>query len=202
LEFQKAAHSSTLPTAPLPLYYAFLSLMRGLLAMLPDGMPTSAHGLKFDRQENILSCSAKMTKGTFTDYLDSRRIPWQAGDSITLSNALGCIPELYNDSVDVDGCDRYCQLVWVKAVMRGPVRLHFAHYSTNFSSEWTQEFPGLASLCKQFGSDPVLEVNDSTLGHDPTKIATLLHENLWHHLTPSENAKWSLLRTTMWPRSY
>jgi hypothetical protein len=65
-------------------------------------LPGNAHGLKFHVGADLLSSEASLQRGTFTDYLDVRKIPWQKGDRISLRDALGCVVEMHTDNRNFD----------------------------------------------------------------------------------------------------
>lgn len=113
IEFRIAAQSATLLTSPLPLYYSFLNLTRAFLALGPELMPRSMHGLKFIKADNLLDSKAQLSKGTFTDYLDALSVEWQEGHEITLGDALGHIVELAHDYRSFSSNQSYVQSVAV-----------------------------------------------------------------------------------------
>ncbi len=199
VEFWKAAHSSTLLTAPLPLYYAFLSLMRAYMALVPEVMPRPAHGLKFVSRADILSCGAALNSGTFTHYLETRGIQWKHGDEITLHEALGCIVELFVDVRIHDLKLPHVQFVNVTAYRSGEVTLAFPDYPRDFATSWTIDFPSLVPVCTQQGSEKVLVVQRAAVGDSYESISKFLDHYLLNHLTltqPEGPRLWWALRAS------
>jgi hypothetical protein len=189
LEFRAAAHASTLLTAPLPLYYAFLNLMRANLALIPEIIPQNAHGLKFHKSSDLLASEAEIVGGTFTDYLDARKLPYVRGSRITLRDALGCIAELNDDVRNFDPTMAHLQLIVVEAIINGPVHLHFRQYDGDFSTTWADRFPTLAAVCS-IASPQVLLVQPTACENKYESICDFLHQRLLNNLTLVDNGIW------------
>ena len=189
IEFREASSSASIITSPLSLYYSFLSLTRAFLALGPEIMPKEAHGLKFIKSNDLLTSRAVLTKGTFTDYLDSLDIPWQKDDEITLSEALGFIIELANDYQIFDQNSSRVQTISVKAIMQGPARLVFHNPSKDFEGNWAKKFPQLADTCS-FETPGCLLINDQEIGKDYQHVAQYLSTHLLPSLTLLNNAVW------------
>lgn len=193
LEFRGAAHGASLLTAPLPLYYSFLNLTRALLALGPEIMPKSGHGLRFISGADLLSSKAQLTKGSFTDYLNTQGVPWAEGEQISLSEALGFIVELAYDYGIFDKNRVYVQPILVRAIMQGPVRLQFSNPSADFAKDWKDDFPELADVCVE-DEECSLLVTDENLGKDYNFIAEFLNKRLLPDLTLLNHPKWYALR--------
>ena len=86
VEFRTAARGGSILTRPLPLYYSLLNLVRGFLALREGVEAKKSHGLIFveGSQTDIFQIRAKIVSGTFTDYLDALKVPYQLGTVITL----------------------------------------------------------------------------------------------------------------------
>jgi hypothetical protein len=104
-ELRAASGESSLLTSPLTLYYSFLNLTRALLAINSEIMPAKLHGLTFESRKNLLNCRAKVTKGTFTDYLEAEGTTWQSGLKVSLADALARVIEISDDCRLVEKMD-------------------------------------------------------------------------------------------------
>lgn len=193
LEFRHASRDASLLTAPLPLYYSFLNLTRAFLALGPEVMPKSSHGLRFIRGTDLLSSHAQFTKGTFTDYLDTEGVVWSEGTQISLSDALGFIVEFAYDYQLFDKDRVHIQPISVRALMQGPVRLQFLNYPTNFAADWKEDFPELAEVCVADEQCSLLVV-DENIGMDYVSIAEFLDKRLLPGLALQDHATWYALR--------
>jgi len=193
LEFRRAARDASLLTAPLPLYYSFLNLTRALLALGPEIMPKSGHGLRFMPGADLLSSKAQLAKGTFTDYLDTQGVAWNEGTQISLSEALGFIVELAYDYRSFDKNRVYVQPILVRAIMHGPVRLQFLNSPTDLGKDWKEDFPELADVCVEEDGCSLL-VSDENLGKDSGVIAEFLGKRLLPDLTLLNHPTWYALR--------
>lgn len=193
LEFRLAARDASLLTAPLPLYYSFLNLTRALLALGPEIMPKASHGLRFLPGADLLSSHAQLTKGTFTDYLDTQGVAWAAGAQISPCDALGFIVELAYDYGLFDTNRVHVQPISVRAIMQGPVRLHFLSYPSDFAADWEQDFPELADTCVSEEHSCLL-VTDQNTGKDYAAIAEFLDKRLLPGLTLQNHATWYTFR--------
>ena len=182
-EFHGAAQQASLLTGPLPLYYSFLNLTRAFLAIGPEVIPRSGHGLNFIRSGDLLSSRAKLSKGTFTDYLTSQGIAWKEGDEISLEEALGFVIEHADSYQRINASQAFVQPVIVRALMRREVRLDFRGYPGDFQASWTKDFPSLAPICAYEG-DTTLLVSDLSLGQtdeSPRVLRRLQLLREWSH---------------------
>jgi hypothetical protein len=195
IEFRRAAHGSTLLTAPLPLYYSFLNLMRAQMALVPEIMPIPLHGLRFKENTDLLSCEAALCEGTFTQYLSSQNIPWEKGWRISLRDALGCIPEMHADVRAFDSNMLHTQVVIIDARTNPYLGMKFIEYPKFFAENWQADFPHLTDTCSLDG-DKVLVVKPEAYGGALGGIAPYLHQHLYNHLTPTQTAIWWALRNS------
>jgi hypothetical protein len=69
LEIRSAAQSATLLTKPLLMYYSFLNLLRGVMAVDDDLALTKGHGLKYYSGPSLFDNAAVVNTGTFAEYL-------------------------------------------------------------------------------------------------------------------------------------
>jgi YaaC-like Protein len=209
VELRQASHAGTILSAPLVLYYSFLNLTRALMAMGPEIMPKGHHGLKFLKGPTLLSSSAQLQEGTFTQYLETQGIRWTAGQHITLDDALGCIYEVLGDYLTLNQPkNAHIQLVGVDAKMRGPLTLIFHNYPGNFAEGWRADFPQLEGTCK-FVADQRLEVVIPGIGAEAIAthgtdavygtIHQYLHERFWCDLRIRETPAYMCLRTAALP---
>jgi hypothetical protein len=184
VQFWRAAHTSPLLTAPLPLYYAFLSLMRADMALGPEVIPRTGHGLRLGQGTDLLSCVARLNEGTFTHYLETQGIAWTQGDQITLKDALGSIVEMYGYLRDIEPYG-HVQFVDVSGVQRGDVVLEFPEYPRDFAAGWATDFPKLNTVCRQAAAPAVntLTVDRGASGETYASIAEFLGSHLLNHLT-------------------
>jgi hypothetical protein len=194
LEFWRAAHGSTLLTAPLSLYYSFLNLMRAQMALIPEVMPIPHHGLRFKDNADLLSCEATFCEGTFTQHLSLQSVPWKKGDRISLRDALGCIPEMHVDVRTFDPNMSHAQVVFVEARSNPYMGLQFAGYPGDFAANWQSDFPNLKSTCS-LDADKVLLVQPEAYS-GLEGIAPYLHEHLYNHLTVTQTPMWWALRNS------
>ncbi|AKR42083.1 YaaC family protein [Methylophilus sp. TWE2] len=189
LEFRSAAKSGSLLTAPLPLYYSFLNLTRAMMALGPEVIPKSAHGLKFLAGEELLSSCVQLTKGTFTDYLDAQGISWTNESQISLSDALGFIIEMAYDYQLFDVTRGHVQAISVRAIVNGPIQLHLLNYPNEFATDWQKDFPELAQICTAEETN-VLLIKEEHRPNDYSAIAKLLESVLFPGLTLQNHATW------------
>jgi YaaC-like Protein len=192
-EFRLAARMSSLLTSPLPLYYAFLNLTRAFLAVGPEVMPRTGHGLRFEPGEQLLDSKALIVTGTFSDYLDTQKIPWEHGQTISLGQALSCILELAEDYRALIAEAGYAQAVLVRASMSGPVRLQFNNYPRSLAEHWRDDFPELADSCAH-EEGACLVVNDAHLGDKYEAVAQYVKARLMPGLILQNHPTWYAIR--------
>jgi hypothetical protein len=96
VEFRAAARNISILTRPLPLYYSLLNLLRGFLAISESIESKKGHGLSFtgENKANFFDMGAKLIDGTFTNYLNAIKIPYQKNTVITLGQAFSRIVEI------------------------------------------------------------------------------------------------------------
>jgi hypothetical protein len=204
VQFWRAARASPLLTAPLPLYYAFLSLMRADMALGPEVMPRSGHGLKFVKGADLLSCVARLNEGTFTHWLRARGgIDWSEGDQISLKDALACVVELSGDLQGI-GPWGHVQFIAVSGIQRGDLSLAFPEYPRDFATNWTPDFPKLAPVCRLAAAPVVntLIAERAASGETYDSIAKFLDSHLLNHLVLTgmdSRVAWWALRATEIP---
>jgi hypothetical protein len=193
LEFRHAARDASLLTAPLPLYYSFLNLTRAFLAIGPEVMPQSRHGLKFVSTDDLMNSYAQIEKsGTFVDYLDSLGFASNVGAKISLVDALGSIVELTPTFGQFDAVHTHVQTVSVRGLMTGPVRLHLLNYPRDWAN-WQSDFPELVESCAE-ESVGVLLLNDRTIGQDYLAVCKFLSQRLLPGLTLQNHPTWYAIR--------
>jgi hypothetical protein len=181
LEFRRAAHTSTLLTAPLPLYYSFLNLMRAYIALRQEVKPGKQHGLKFHAAPSLFESEASLTEGTFTDYLGYAGIAWKKGERISLRDALGCVIELWRDVTTIDPTMCHVQRIEVSAYIGREFSLRFHDHPGTLSESWRADFPTLVASCH----DPDgfrLVVKEEACGKARNDVAQFLAKHLDYSL--------------------
>jgi YaaC-like Protein len=198
VEFREAARPATLLTSPLSLYYSFLNLMRSSLCLHSDVCSSRAHGLVFQRGENLLSSGAKIRPGTFADYLDEVGYPWGSRKVVTLDEVLSRIVEIRTDYATVYGQESLVVPIDVNAYYNGEVILEIpqeAYDLSNPSIDWTSELASLSGCCTVGPSGNKLAVTQtmSTL-EDVDRFCNLrLDQDLqWREFA----SRWYLVRRT------
>jgi hypothetical protein len=189
MEFRAAAHAATLLTAPLPLYYAFLNLMRAQIALIPEVLPKNAHGLTFHAGADLLTSTAGLQAGTFTDYLNAQKITWKQGQQITLRDALGCVFEMYSETFDFDRSMVHSQQVIIDAVNQGPIWLFFPNYPRDLATSWAMDFPTLVGHCDVADKSRLL-VKPPSSGKTYESISAFFHQTLLNNLIPLNRPCW------------
>lgn len=195
VEFRESAKNTTLLTKPLALYYSFLNLTRAFLALGPEIIPSSSHGLKFIKGDNLFSSIAKLTKGTFTEYLSSFGFEWEKGTTITLNEALSRIVEIHQDFISLKCYNSYVFPVRVKAITGGPVYIDPILPHKEFPANWDKEFPALKEKCSLEEDNQGFVVADKEVCESHDSISKFLHEISLHDLTyNSMGSAWYLIR--------
>ena len=195
VEFRESAKNTTLLTKPLALYYSFLNLTRAFLALGPEIIPSSSHGLKFIKGDNLFSSSAKLIKGTFTEYLSSFGFEWEKGTTITLNEALSRIVEIHQDFMSLKCYNSYVFPVRVKAITGGPVYIDPISPHKEFPENWDKEFPSLKEKRSLEKDNQGFVVADKEVCESHDSISKFLHEILLHDLIyNSMGSAWYLIR--------
>jgi hypothetical protein len=193
LEFRKAAHTSTLLTAPLPLYYSFLNLMRAYMTLRQEVQAGKHHGLTFHAAQSLFESEASLTKGTFTEYLECAGIPWKPGDRISLRDALGCVIELSRDVTTIDLTMSHVQRVEASAYINGEFSLRFQDYPGPLSDNWREDFPRLVASCDNPDGFRLF-VRKEACGRSRNDVAQFLAKNLDYSLPFLETPIWWTIR--------
>lgn len=124
LEFRSAAQSATLLTKPLLMYYSFLNLLRGVMAVDDDLALTKGHGLKYHSGPSLFDNAAVVNTGTFAEYLRACSVVAPSNFRLSLAACLAHIPELAGEVVSV-GLKSQVAPVAVDALRSGHVSLCF-----------------------------------------------------------------------------
>jgi len=195
VEFRNSAKKTTLLTSPLALYYSFLNLTRAFLALGPEIIPSSSHGLKFIKGDDLLSSSAKLTNGTFTEYLSAFGYQWQKGTIISLSDAFSRIIEIHQDFISIKGNVSYVVPVNVRAIDKGPIYIDLFSPYKEFSEKWKSEFPRLKNKCVLDEDGESLIINDEIICENTESIMKYLNELLYPQLSYNSMINlWFLIR--------
>jgi len=195
VEFRNSARISTLLTKPLTLYYSFLNLTRAFLALGPEIMPTSSHGLTFVAGSNLLSSKAKLLRGTFTDYLSSVGISWQKNTEISLKDALARIIEIQRDYVSLKISESYVFPVHLQVAKGGPVYIDPLMPHANFPDNWETEFPSLKEKCRLEEDKEGFIIEDKAVCENHESLSAyinkiLLNDLIFNHV----GSPWYLIR--------
>lgn len=199
LEFRRAVRNTTLLTAPLPLYYSFLNLVRAFLALRTGRLATRAHGLTFVNRADLLSCGAKLTGGTFGDYLVAEAAAWAKGTVITMDDALSRIIEVWRDYVEVIRGPALATPVTVDAYIGGSVSLHLHSSYTqmgDFEQRWPLECPSLKDCCILDPDTKALRVTSLPSRTGQGEIAEFCHSHLEADLIHRMDPIWHVIRQT------
>jgi hypothetical protein len=86
LEFRRAAHSLTLLTAPLTLYYSFLNLMRAYMTLRHEVQAGKHHGLSFHAAASLFESEASLKQANIDN-------PTLGGPTATTSKSSWPSPE-------------------------------------------------------------------------------------------------------------
>jgi hypothetical protein len=195
VEFRNSASTTTLLTKPLTLYYSFLNLTRAFLALGPEIMPTSSHGLKFEAGGSLLRSKAKLVKGTFTDYLSSIGIKWQKNTVVSLEDALARIIEIHQDFVSLRISESYVFPVKLQVATGGPIYIDPLKPHDTFPENWEAEFPSLQEKCTLSEDKEGFTIENKAICENHESLSTYIHKILLHDLIYSPmNSPWYLVR--------
>lgn len=198
IEFRAAYHASTLLTAPLPLYYAFLNLTRAFLALQTERLPAKkTHGLAFGAATSVLESTATIRDGTFSEWLTA--LGSSATErSMTLRECLSYIVEIGHDYSAVLAESPRVVPVHVHAMLSGAVALRFDAHRVGgeeaFRTNWEREYPSLAKSCALDDVVPCalrVKAEIETSSHEA--IAQFCQDHLEVNLVPSDHPTWYLL---------
>jgi hypothetical protein len=197
-ELRNAGRDSSLLTRPITLYYSFLNLLRGVMALVPEVISPSQHGLAYKSNSQLLLCEAKLTPGTFGSYLDCMKLPWKEGLTISLQYCLSRIPEVLVEykSPDRGGTNVACVAVQAK-IGSGEARLVFdtrfveeSHFRTN----WATGYPQLKDICELEEKGCVLKVKQSFKESMYEGLCDFCERNLWNSLVWRDDPLWHIVR--------
>jgi len=152
IELRAATREATLLTSPLTLYYSVLNLTRACMAIREEILESKHHGLIFKQDPQILLSRAKVTEGTFSQYLKTAGYAGKKGVQISLLDCLSRIIETSTDYLMVAGNPSCACSVWVEAWHSGKTVLHFSPDEVggeqHFRARWEVEYPGLVPFCE------------------------------------------------------
>lgn len=196
VEFRRASAGSTLLTRPLPLYYSFLNLIRGFLAIEKQIISSPRHGLKFTRGSDTMSSSATLDKGTFLDYLNALGIPIANGESFTLEECAASIVEVSGEYVSLQRGWTNAVSMLVEAKDDGEVllKLHYPRSEAELRVNWQAWFPALVSSCTLEPTGTVLRVAPHIDTGSREAITDYLWNHLWVDLKWSDRPVWYVMR--------
>jgi hypothetical protein len=195
VEFRNSARNSTLLTKPLTLYYSFLNLTRAFLALGPEIIPASYHGLTFIKGDDLFSSGARLVKGTFTDYLSAFGFQWEKKSIISLRDSLAKIIEIRQDFVSLKKFDSFVMPVRVGAITGGPIYLDLLSRYEGFPLNWETEFPSLKEKCEINEDGQGFIINDKSICENHKTISNYLHGILHHDLIYNPmDSPWYIIR--------
>jgi hypothetical protein len=131
------------------------------MCLTADVVSSKGHGLGFQSGKDLLSSRAKLTQGTFTDYLDATGTTWKKNQKVTLHDALARIIEMRFDYTWLQARESYVIPLSVDAYFNGDVILNIPKnvYDLSLaSSSWTSELPSVSGCCVADASENVLKV--------------------------------------------
>ena len=196
VELRSSAKNTTPLTSPLTFYYSFLNLTRAFLAIGPEIIPLSYHGLKFVKRKNLLSSGAKITNGTFTDYLTAFGSRWKKGTFISLTDVFSRIIEIRQDFTSIKNQISYVIPVNIDARIRGSVYIDILLPYEGYEKNWKIEFPKLAEKCELESDGKSLIITDEKICESYKSVSKYINENLYPNLLYSSNPLWFLVRET------
>jgi hypothetical protein len=193
VEFRRASRSTTLPTRPLLLYYAFLNLTRGGIALETHQESTAKHGLRFAQADDLMASKAVVTPGTFSDYLRVAGANSDAGEW-SLQESLSYIPEIGDEFVSLNCGPGRAPAVLVSATTGGDflLRVHYPWDVTGFRAKWMEWYPHLATVCQLEGEGTTLRVTDGAACPSAHAVGEWLSKNLWINLLWGDRPVWYL----------
>ena len=193
-ELRIAGRNSSLLTRPLTLYYSFLNLLRGVMALVPEVLSPSQHGLTYKSNAQLLLCEAKLTTGTFGTYLDCVKWPWKDGSTVSLNYCLSRIPEVLHEYQSPDRGTPNVIPVGVSAkIGSGEARLGFDKRfveESQFRTNWATDYPQLKDLCELEENGCVLKVKQSFKESKYEGLCDFCEKNLWNSLVWSDDQIW------------
>lgn len=197
-EFRRAAGLAGLLTRPLPLYYSFLNLLRGFLALEKQVIAKSSHGLHFEQGSDLLSSGARITNGTFTDYLAAHSLTLPPATTFSLEEAVSALPEVCEEFVSLGGGWTNAMTIRVEAYFDGQVLLNFKYPPSEqeFRDSWETWFPSLATTCCLEPAGTALRVLGRIDTSTDQAIASYLSEHLLVNLQWSDAPLWYIIRRT------
>ena len=206
---REAAREATLLTSPLTLYYSVLNLTRACMAIREEILESKHHGLIFKQDPQILLSRAKVTEGTFSQYLKTAGYAGKKGVQISLLDCLSRIIEISNEYSMVAGNPSCACSVWVEAWQSGKTVLHFypdeVGGEQHFRARWEVEYPGLAPFCELESSGGCkLKIKADKEPNSQQDVASLCSQILEVNLIQTVQPKWFIVRQTnpdlAWPR--
>ena len=158
-------------------------------------MPSSYHGLTFKKGKDLLSSGAKITSGTFTDYLSSFNTPWKKGTVVTLRDSFSRIIEIHHDFRTIKGNSSYVFPVSVKAYTNGPIYIDLLIPYDDFPGKWEDDFPKLKQLCELDDNGKRLIIKDKAICESYESIAKCINSILFPYLIYNDSSSlWFLIR--------
>ncbi len=197
-ELRNAGSSSSLLTKPITLYYSFLNLLRGLMALITEKISPSSHGLRYIKNSDLLLAKAQIVPGTFSSYLECSSVPFQNKSEITLKSCLSRIAEVSLEFNSPErGKSNTLPLLVESSMRTGEVRLNFDYRfveESDFRANWSTYFPKLKGICQIGESGCSLKVSTPFGKKAWDSICEFCEKNLWNYLVLLDEPRWYLLK--------
>ena len=198
LELRRSSDGASVLTKPLVLYYSFLNLLRACMALGPEVISPSKHGLIYRPYDQLLLNEAEFDAGTFTTYLNSLNVPWTPGTRISLQSSLSKIPEIATDFNSPNRGKSDALPVSVEAKMGSKaVRLHFDQRfidEQTFRMAWPNEFPTLKDFYELEDSGATLKLKQEHQPNDYGGVCTLCEKTMLYRLVLGNDPVWHVVR--------
>jgi YaaC-like Protein len=198
IELRAASREATLLTAPLSLYYSVLNLTRACLAIHKDLLDSRGHGLLFESHRDILQCHAKVTDGTFFEYLSTQGLSPKKGVRISLDGCLSRIIEMGEDYSTVARKPPDVCPVRIDAYHTGKMFLHFIDCveTEDFRTRWQNQYPSLVDFCHLAPTGTCLRINHDREPNSYEDAQSLCHQLLEPNLIFGGNPIWFVVKQT------
>lgn len=197
-ELRKSASGTSLLTKPVLLYYSFLNLLRAFMAIGPEIIAQSKHGLIFKPNNNFLLNEAEFADGTFTEYLAANGMVWKKGTRFSLSRALSNIPEVAFEFKSPDRGQSNVLVATIEAKMSSnSVLLRFDGRLVDeqtFRASWGQELQRLKELYELEPTGIALRLKKEHQPKDYKGLCELCEKTMLNGLLWGDEPTWYVLR--------
>jgi hypothetical protein len=168
------------------------------MALVPEMISPSKHGLIYKPNSQLLLCEAKLSSGTFGTFLDCIKWPWKDGTTITLKDCLSRIPEVLVEYKSPDRGDPHVISVQLKAkIGSGEATLHFDPRfvkESYFRANWEADYPELKDVCELHEEGSILKVKLSFKESQYEGLCEFCEKYFWNSLVWRRDAMWHIVR--------